>query len=97
MKHIPSDLRSESLGGLALWNSENSEDNSLRLERMRRNLRLAKERELTPRQQEMLSLYYDQHLTMKEIALRLGINISTVSRTLQRARTRLQHSLRYVL
>jgi len=97
MKYIPSDLRSEQLGGLSLWLRENSEDNSLQLERMRRNLRLARERELTPRQREVLALYYDQHLTMKEIGHRLGINISTVSRTLRRARNRLQHSLRYVL
>lgn len=97
MKRTPFDLRGEQLGSLALWNLENSEDNALRLERMRRNLRMARERELTPRQREVLALYYDQHLTMKQIALRLDINISTVCRTLRRARERLQHSLRYTL
>ena len=53
--------------------------------------------ELTPRQQEMLHLYYYEKLNMAQIAGRLGVNKSTVSRTLCRARRRLHHILQYSL
>ena len=46
---------------------------------------------------EMVALYYDQGMTMPQIAERLGVNRSTVSRTLRRARDRLYRFLRYTL
>ena len=49
------------------------------------------------RQREMVALYYDQGMTMPQIAERLGVNRSTVSRTLRRARDRLHRFLRYTL
>lgn len=52
---------------------------------------------LTKRQQQMLELYYDQGLTMGQIAAKLHLNRSTVCRTLQRARERLYACLRYTL
>lgn len=53
--------------------------------------------ELTTRQQEMLQMYYYEGLNMTQIAARLGVNKSTVSRTLCRARRRLHHILQYSL
>ena len=98
MKDTRFDTRSsEWEGDLTVWLRKNSENNDLQLERMRRNLRIARERELTPRQQEILSLYYDEHLKIAEIARRLEVNTSTVCRTLERARERLRRSLRYSL
>ena len=88
---------SEWIGDLAVWNRQNAEDNSERLERLRRNLRQARERELTPRQRQVLSLYYDQGMRIPQIAEELGLNRSTVSRTLRRARDRLYRCLRYAL
>ena len=67
------------------------------MDRLRRNLRQARERELTPRQRQMVALYYDRGLNMVQIARRLGVNRSTVSRTLRRARERLYRYLRYGL
>ena len=89
------DLRSEQLSSLALWRRETAEDNSLQMERVRRNLRWALESELTPRQREMVTLYYNRGLSMRQIAYLLHVHPSTVSRTLQRAKRRLQNSLRY--
>lgn len=80
---------------LAAWLRANSGDNNIQLDRMRRNLRLARERELTPRQREVLTLYYDGQMSVTAIAQRLGVNASTVSRTLKRAQERLRRSLRY--
>jgi len=82
---------------MAVWNRQNAEDNSERLARLRRSLRQAREQELTPRQRQMLELYYDQGMNIPQIAGELGLNRSTVSRTLRRARERLYRCLRYAL
>ena len=98
MKNIPFDTRaSEWIGDMTIWLRENAEDNSLRLERLRRNLRRAREKELTPRQQQVLELRYDQQMSITEIADHLGVNCSTVSRTLRRAQERLKKYLQYTL
>ena len=88
---------SEWAGDMAVWLRENAEDNSQRLERLYRNLRQVREQELTPRQQQVLELYYDRHLTLREIAQELGVHSSTVCRTMQRARARLRRYLQYSL
>ena len=56
-----------------------------------------REQELTPRQREMVFLYYDRGLKMSQIAQKLGVNRSTVSRTVKRAKQRLYRCLRYAL
>ena len=86
---------SEWIGDMTVWMRENAEDNTLQLERMKRNLRIAREKELTPRQRCMLELYYDRQMSVTEIAEELCVNVSTVSRTLQRARDRLRRYLQY--
>ena len=88
---------SEWIGDMTVWLRENGEDNDLRLERLRRNLRQARAQELTPRQRQLLELYYDQGMNIPQIAGELGVNRSTVSRTLRRARERLYRCLRYAL
>lgn len=94
----PFDTRaSEWVGDLTVWTRQNAGDNSERLERLRRNLRRAREQELTPRQRQMLELYYDQGMSIPRIAGELGLNRSSVSRTLRRARDRLYRCLRYAL
>ena len=98
MRNTPFDTRSsEWIGDMTVWLRENAEDNSLQLERLRRNLRRARETELTPRQQHLLKLHYEQELSVTEIAELLHVNVSTVSRTLQRAKSRLRHYLQYTL
>ena len=88
---------SEWIGDLAVWKRQNDPDNAEQLERLRRGLRRAREQELTPRQREMVFLYYDRGLKMSQIAQKLGVNRSTVSRTLRRARARLFRFLQYGL
>jgi len=60
-----------------------------------RRLKKALRTELTPCQQAYVERYYLRQMRMQDIAEELGVNISTVSRTLKRARTRLQRCLRY--
>lgn len=73
-------------GDLAVWLRENSETNDLQMERLRRNLRRARQQELTSRQRQVVELYFDQGLNMTQIGCRLGVHRSTVSRTLQRGK-----------
>ena len=101
MSATPSDRGSgrgkEFLADLAAWNRENGEDNSEQLARLRRNLRLAREAELTARQRQMIRMYYDEGKSMSKIAAALKVNKSTVSRTISRARKRLFRYLQYSL
>ena len=98
MRSTPFTTRcSEWIGVMTAFLRETGEDNSLQMERLRRNLRRAREQELTPRQRQMLELHYDQRLSVTEIAKELGLHPSTVSRTLERARERLRRYLRYTL
>ena len=85
----------EFMGDLAAWERENGEDNSEQLERLRRNLRRVRSAELTPRQAQLLHLYYDLGYSMSGIAGELGIDKSTVSRTISRGRERLKRYLQY--
>ena len=52
-------------------------------------------RELTPRQNQMVTLYFVRQMPMRDIAQKLGVNVSTVSRTIARGKTRLRRALRY--
>lgn len=82
---------------LAAWKQTQGEDNREQLDRLRRNLGRARRQELTARQQQMLHLYYDQGLTMPQIARELQVSKSSVSRTLARGRERLRKYLQYSL
>ena len=98
MRNTPFDTRnSEWIGDMTVWLRENSEDNQLQLERLRRNLRRAREQELTPCQRQVLELRYDRNMSVTQIARYLGVNASTVSRTLRRAQERLRRYLQYTL
>lgn len=60
-----------------------------------KTVRMAIKTELTARQHEMITMYYLQGISMPEIARELGVNVSTVSRTIGRGRVRLKRCLRY--
>lgn len=88
---------SEWLGDMTVWLRENGEDNSERLERLRRNLRRAREQELTPCQRQVLDMHFEQEMSVTQIARELGVNPSSVTRALQRAKERLRRYLQYSL
>ena len=88
---------SEWAGDMTVWLREQANDNQEQMERLRRNLRRAREQELTPRQQQVLKLRYEQNMNGAEIARMLGLNRSTVSRTIRRAQERLRRCLQYAL
>ena len=92
----PMDLRgSHLLGDYAAWQLAEAEDNSEQIARLCRNLRQVRETELTERQAEMIRLYYDEGMSIPEIAREKGLHKSTVSRTLARGRERIKRYLQY--
>ena len=96
MNATPFNTRSsEWSGDMAVWLRENADDNQEQMERLLRNLRKARVQELTPRQQQMLAMRFEQNMSGAEIARELGLNRSTVSRTLRRAQARLRNFLQY--
>jgi len=62
---------------------------------MHRLLATAIEQELTPRQAQMVRMYFLEQHSMREIASILGVYPSTVSRTLSAARSKLRRCLRF--
>ena len=85
MKGTPYSLRNnEFYGDMAAWLRANAQDNDGELLRLKRNLRLARQEALTARQRQLLRMNFEQNKTVTEIAQELGVNKSTVSRTLLR-------------
>jgi RNA polymerase sigma factor (sigma-70 family) len=80
---------------MAVYARSMASDNSTQISRVKRNLVRALQEDVTPRQREMLLLYYNDRLNMREIGERLGVDKSTVSRTIKRVERRLQRCLRY--
>lgn len=80
---------------MAVYTRQLAGDNTRELSRLKRNLIRALNEEVTPRQREALLLYYNDGLTMPEIAQQLGVDKSTVSRTIKRGELRLLRCLRY--
>ena len=80
---------------MAVYARQMSEDNSKEISRLKRNLIRALQEDVTPRQRQTLLLYYSDGLNMREIGERLGVDKSTVSRTIKRGERRLRRCLRY--
>ena len=98
MRNTPYSIRNnEVYGDIAAWLRANAEDNESDVRRLKRNLRLAREEELTPRQRQLMQMRFEQNMSVSEIAEALGLDKSTVSRTITRAKQRLYKCLRYCL
>ena len=92
-KWVPPEIRA----AMEIWQGQDSEDNDARMQRLRRNLKKAIDQELTWRQQTMLLMRYSENCSQTDMATRLGVDKSTVSRTLARARKKLARVLQYSL
>lgn len=95
MKNIPCNDLGEIYKGLEDLALSERRDNEEIVERLRRNLRRARVRELTQRQEEVVHLYYEANMSIGEIAKEMGVNRSTVYRTLERAKKKLRQFLQY--
>ena len=80
---------------LAVYTQLMADDNRDQMNRLKRNLTHALRQDITERQREYMMLYYGRGMSMEAIAKEMGVNKSTVSRTLKRGRQRLYRCLRY--
>jgi len=80
---------------MTLYAQQIAAHNSKEHSRLKRNLIKAIREELTPRQREVLTMYYAGKMSVNAVAAALGVYPSTVSRTLKRAEKRLFRCLRY--
>ena len=85
------------IASLCLWREAQSDDNQDRIRRLLSNLPRAVQQELTPRQREIMHMRFTRDMSISAIAQELGVNKSTVSRSLTRSMERLYKSLRYSL
>ena len=80
---------------MAAYSRAMAGDNSRQMAQLKHNLLRALREDVTPRQREFLLLYYGERLNMRQIGERLGVDKSTVSRTIKRGEARLRRCLRY--
>ena len=80
---------------LTVYTQLMADDNRDQMNRLKRNLTHALRQDITQRQREYMMLYYGRGMSMEAIAKEVGVNKSTVSRTLKRGRQRLYRCLRY--
>ena len=80
---------------MAVYTRQMAEDNSKEISRLKRNLIRCLHEDITEKQRTVLTMYYAQGLNMREIGELLGVDKSTVSRTIKRGERRLQRCLRY--
>ena len=92
-KWVPPEIRA----AMEIWQGQDSEDNDIQMQRLRRNLKKAIDQELTGRQQTMLLMRYSENCSQTDMAAQLGVDKSTVSRTPARARKKLARVLQYSL
>ena len=87
----------ESLGGMIEFNQKLSATNQNEYKKILHILTKAMEGELTARQKECLILKYYKNHNVTQIALKLGVGKSTVSRHIKKAKMRLYKVLNYYL
>ena len=80
---------------MAMYSRQIQADNSREISRLKRNLIRCLREDITSNQREMILMYYAEGKNMREIGESMGINKSTVSRTIKRGERRLQRCLRY--
>lgn len=75
--------------------SFDAENNSELIEKVKRTMAKVIRNELTPRQRQIVTMYYYDGKGVSEIAAVLELDVSTVSRTLKRARERIYTFMKY--
>ena len=70
-------------------------DMAVYISQLKRNLIRALREDVTEKQRQVLLLYYAEGYNMREIGEKLGVDKSTISRTIKRGERRLQRCLRY--
>ncbi len=75
--------------------SFDAENNSELIEKVKCTMAKVIRNELTPRQRQTIKMYYYEGKGVSEIAEELNLDVSTVSRTIKRARTKIYTFMKY--
>ena len=94
---LPLNEFTESLAGMIEYNRSYSQNNENEYKKLLKILSKIIEGELTTRQKECIVLKYYNKLTVTQIAFKLGVGKSTVSRHISKAKNRLHKLLTYYL
>lgn len=78
-----------------MYSRQMAADNSREVSRLKRNLIRCLREDVTEKQRQMILMYYAEGKNMREIGEQIGIDKSSVSRTIKRGERRLQRCLRY--
>ena len=82
-------------GDMQAYFNAMAETNDSQMDQLRNQLSQALREDVTPRQRQVLYLYYVRQLNMRQIGELLLVDCSTVSRTIRRGEDRLRRCLRY--
>ena len=80
---------------MAMYTRQIAADNTRELSRLKRNLIRCLREDVTEKQRQAMLLYYAEGKNMREIGEAMGVDKSTISRTIKRGERRLQRCLRY--
>lgn len=95
LKRVPFEVLEFDKKIIEMSKEGDSESNSEKIKRVKKIMLEVIKTDLTSRQKQLVMLYYYENMTMVEIAEQLGIDHSTVSRTLARARKNIMDKLKY--
>lgn len=95
LKRVPFEVLEFDKKIIEMSTEDNAESNSEKIKKVKKVMLEVVKNDLTPRQKQLVMLYYYSNMTMVEIAEELGIDHSTVSKTLARARKNIMDRLKY--
>ncbi len=94
-KSLHLDEFTESLISLSKYRKSNFCERDFNYKKMIKSLKNIIQGELTPKQRMCVLLYYGEKMTMKEISIKLGICISSVSRHIKKGKQRIKKTMEY--
>lgn len=94
-KYSKAEIIEFQMNAKAMEEWEQGDTNADFLNHCKNAVKVALERELNDRQRQIYVMYYIDGVTIPQIAAIMGVNKSTISRTLKRANERLAKVLRY--
>ncbi len=95
IKPLFMDSFTESMASINYYNNLDTGSEDCNYRKMVCSLKNIVEGELTEKQKKCIFLYYGEMMKMKDIADEMGICVSSVSRHIKRARSRIEKTMGY--
>lgn len=95
IKPLSMDSFTETMASINYYNNESDGSDDVKHRKMLCLLRNIMNGELTEKQKRCVFLYYGEMMKMKDVADEMGISVSSVSRHIKKARTRIEKTMKY--